>query len=136
MWLAYSTCIFTELKDASLHLVDMYCKKLSFSKDLDPQENVHGEEFLSMASNALVQVSYCVTKFDLLVHCLISVADPSNFFMDFSLVKCRLLATKNMDSHQMISWIMKYEHALYPPVGLLFDVLCLNYEISPRKGEN
>ncbi|CAA7398214.1 unnamed protein product [Spirodela intermedia] len=46
----------SELKDASLHLVDMYCKKLYFSKDLDPQENVHGEEFLSMASNALVQL--------------------------------------------------------------------------------
>ncbi|MQL93452.1 hypothetical protein Taro_026095 [Colocasia esculenta] len=45
-----------ELRDTSLKMVDMYWKNLSFSKDLDPQENMHGEELLSMACNVLVQL--------------------------------------------------------------------------------
>jgi hypothetical protein len=39
-------------------MVEMYCKNLPLSKDLDPQESMHGEELLSMVCNVLVQVSH------------------------------------------------------------------------------
>ncbi|GAB2286070.1 N-alpha-acetyltransferase 25, NatB auxiliary subunit [Dionaea muscipula] len=45
-----------ELESVAVELVDMYCKSLHLSRDLDAQENMHGEELLSMASNVLVQV--------------------------------------------------------------------------------
>lgn len=41
-------------------MLEMYCKNLPLSKDLDPQESIHGEELLSMACNVLIQVSYLV----------------------------------------------------------------------------
>lgn len=43
-----------ELEDTAMRMVGMYYDNLSLSKDLDPQENMHGEELLSMASSALV----------------------------------------------------------------------------------
>lgn len=49
-------------------MTEMYCKHLPLSKDLDPQENMHGEELLVMACNVLVQVLNCmVTSFVLIL---------------------------------------------------------------------
>ncbi|KAK6927150.1 N-acetyltransferase B complex, non-catalytic subunit [Dillenia turbinata] len=45
-----------ELEALAVQMVDLYCKSLPLSKDLDPQENMHGEELLSMACNVLVQL--------------------------------------------------------------------------------
>lgn len=39
-----------------MQMVEMYCKNLPLSKDLDSQESMHGEELLSMACNVLIQV--------------------------------------------------------------------------------
>ncbi|KAL9266110.1 N-terminal acetyltransferase B complex auxiliary subunit NAA25-like protein [Drosera capensis] len=45
-----------ELEGVAMELVDMYCKSLPLSRDLDVQESMHGEELLTMASNILVQL--------------------------------------------------------------------------------
>ncbi|KAK1283393.1 hypothetical protein QJS10_CPB21g01457 [Acorus calamus] len=45
-----------ELENNVIQMVEMYCGNLQLSKDLDPQENMHGEELLSMACNLLVQL--------------------------------------------------------------------------------
>ncbi|XP_042413928.1 N-terminal acetyltransferase B complex auxiliary subunit NAA25-like isoform X1 [Zingiber officinale] len=44
----------TDLEVTTKRMLQMYCKNLTLSKDLDPQENMHGEELLSMISNILV----------------------------------------------------------------------------------
>ncbi|KAM0953791.1 putative tetratricopeptide-like helical domain superfamily [Dioscorea sansibarensis] len=46
----------TDLETIAVKMVDMYCKSLCLSKELDPQENMHGEELLSMACNVLVHL--------------------------------------------------------------------------------
>jgi hypothetical protein len=43
-------------------MVETYCKNLPLSKDLDPQESMHGEELLSMVCNVLVQVPYVTSR--------------------------------------------------------------------------
>lgn len=43
-------------------MAEMYCKNLPLSKDLDPQESMHGEELLSMVCNILVQVSHATFR--------------------------------------------------------------------------
>ncbi|KAJ3676463.1 hypothetical protein LUZ60_003875 [Juncus effusus] len=45
-----------ELEIGASKKVELFCKNLSLSKDLDPQENLHGEELLVMASNTLVML--------------------------------------------------------------------------------
>lgn len=45
-----------ELEGCAVQMVEMYCKSLPLSKDLDPQESMHGEELLSMVCNVLVQL--------------------------------------------------------------------------------
>ncbi|KAK6935668.1 N-acetyltransferase B complex, non-catalytic subunit [Dillenia turbinata] len=45
-----------ELEALAVQMVDMYCQSLPLSKDLDPQESMHGEELLSMTCNVLVQL--------------------------------------------------------------------------------
>ncbi|XP_042485125.1 N-terminal acetyltransferase B complex auxiliary subunit NAA25-like [Macadamia integrifolia] len=45
-----------ELEETALQMTKLYCTNLPLSRDLDPQENMHGEELLSMACNVLVQV--------------------------------------------------------------------------------
>ncbi|XP_065881185.1 N-terminal acetyltransferase B complex auxiliary subunit NAA25 [Euphorbia lathyris] len=45
-----------ELEGSVRQMVELYWKCLPLSKDLDPQESMHGEELLSMACNALVQL--------------------------------------------------------------------------------
>ncbi|XP_024023343.1 N-terminal acetyltransferase B complex auxiliary subunit NAA25 [Morus notabilis] len=46
----------TELEDRAVKMAELYCKNLPLSKDLDPQESMHGEELLSMLCNVLVQL--------------------------------------------------------------------------------
>lgn len=55
-------------------MTEMYCKNLPLSKDLDPQENMHGEELLVMACNVLVQVPNCVVASFVLIY--VSVVFP------------------------------------------------------------
>ncbi|KAH9624384.1 hypothetical protein KSS87_011895 [Heliosperma pusillum] len=50
-----------ELELVAAKMVGLFCENLSLSKDLDPQECMHGEELLSMACNILVQL-YWQTK--------------------------------------------------------------------------
>ncbi|KAM7496400.1 hypothetical protein LguiA_020814 [Lonicera macranthoides] len=45
-----------DLEGFAVQMVDMYCKNLPLSKDLDIQESMFGEELLSMACNVLVQL--------------------------------------------------------------------------------
>ncbi|KAL7173086.1 hypothetical protein ACSBR2_032536 [Camellia fascicularis] len=46
----------SDLECLAVQMVEMYCKNLPLSKDLDVQESMHGEELLSMVSNILVQL--------------------------------------------------------------------------------
>lgn len=46
----------SELEGSAVRMAEMYCKNLPLSKDLDPQESMHGEELLSMVCNVLVQL--------------------------------------------------------------------------------
>ncbi|KAM5583076.1 N-terminal acetyltransferase B complex auxiliary subunit NAA25 [Rosa sericea] len=45
-----------ELEGSVVQMVEMYCKNLPLSKDLDSQESMHGEELLSLACNVLIQI--------------------------------------------------------------------------------
>ncbi|KAL9235235.1 hypothetical protein vseg_010013 [Gypsophila vaccaria] len=45
-----------ELESLTVKMVTLYCENLHLSKDLDPQECMHGEELLSLACNILVQL--------------------------------------------------------------------------------
>ncbi|XP_058110429.1 N-terminal acetyltransferase B complex auxiliary subunit NAA25 isoform X2 [Magnolia sinica] len=45
-----------ELESTASRMIEMYFKNLPLSKELDPQENMHGEELLTMACNVLVQL--------------------------------------------------------------------------------
>ncbi|KAK8921085.1 hypothetical protein KSP39_PZI020827 [Platanthera zijinensis] len=51
-----------ELEGTVIKMVDMYCKNLVLSSDLDPQENIYGEELLQIASSTLVML-YWRTKY-------------------------------------------------------------------------
>ncbi|OAY65690.1 N-alpha-acetyltransferase 25, NatB auxiliary subunit, partial [Ananas comosus] len=43
-----------ELEGTAIKMLEMFCENLPLSRDLDPQENMYGEELLSMASSVLV----------------------------------------------------------------------------------
>nr|XP_043635828.1 N-terminal acetyltransferase B complex auxiliary subunit NAA25 isoform X2 [Erigeron canadensis] len=45
-----------DLVGFAVQMTEMYCHNLPLSKDLDVQESMHGEEFLSMTCNVLVQL--------------------------------------------------------------------------------
>ncbi|GLU02595.1 hypothetical protein SLE2022_198400 [Rubroshorea leprosula] len=45
-----------ELEDCAIQAAELYCRNLPLSKDLDPQESMHGEELLSIVGNVLVQL--------------------------------------------------------------------------------
>lgn len=45
-----------ELEGSAVQMAELYCTSLPLSKDLDPQESMHGEELLSIVCNVLVQV--------------------------------------------------------------------------------
>ncbi|KAJ0084133.1 hypothetical protein Patl1_30998 [Pistacia atlantica] len=53
----------SELEHTALQMTEMYCKNLALSKDLDPQESMHGEELLSMSCNVLVQLFWRTRNF-------------------------------------------------------------------------
>ncbi|GMH11218.1 hypothetical protein Nepgr_013059 [Nepenthes gracilis] len=46
----------SELEGFAVKMIDMYCRILPLSRDLDLQEGMHGEELLCMVSNLLVQL--------------------------------------------------------------------------------
>ncbi|XP_020581791.1 N-terminal acetyltransferase B complex auxiliary subunit NAA25 [Phalaenopsis equestris] len=60
-----------ELEETSIKMVDMYCKNLALSSDLDPQENMHGEELLHMASSALVMLYWRTRYFGYLLEAIL-----------------------------------------------------------------
>ncbi|KAG4198807.1 hypothetical protein ERO13_A05G109100v2 [Gossypium hirsutum] len=45
-----------ELEGSAVQMAELYCTSLPLSKDLDPQESMHGEELLSIVCNVLVQL--------------------------------------------------------------------------------
>ncbi|KAA3489485.1 Phagocyte signaling-impaired [Gossypium australe] len=45
-----------KLEGSAVQMAELYCKNLPLSKDLDPQESMHGEELLSIVCNVLVQL--------------------------------------------------------------------------------
>ncbi|KAI3450280.1 hypothetical protein Pfo_006945 [Paulownia fortunei] len=45
-----------DLEDLAVRMSEMFCKNLPLSKELDAQENMYGEELLSMTCNVLVQL--------------------------------------------------------------------------------
>lgn len=45
-----------ELEGVAIQATELYCRNLPLSKDLDPQESMHGEELLSIVCNILVQL--------------------------------------------------------------------------------
>ncbi|KAI3678545.1 hypothetical protein L6452_37841 [Arctium lappa] len=45
-----------DLVGFAVQMTEMYCQNLPLSKDLDVQESIYGEEFLSMTCNVLVQL--------------------------------------------------------------------------------
>ncbi|XP_028555594.1 N-terminal acetyltransferase B complex auxiliary subunit NAA25 isoform X2 [Dendrobium catenatum] len=60
-----------ELVETSTKMVDVYCKNLVLSSDLDPQENMHGEELLQMASSALVMLYWRTRCYGYLLEALL-----------------------------------------------------------------
>ncbi|KAL5709806.1 hypothetical protein ACHQM5_020449 [Ranunculus cassubicifolius] len=60
-----------DLELTASRMVDMYCENLPLSKDLDLQENMHGEDLLSMASNVLVQLFWRTGGFGYLLEAII-----------------------------------------------------------------
>ncbi|KAJ0979283.1 hypothetical protein J5N97_014757 [Dioscorea zingiberensis] len=46
----------TDLEPIAVKMVNIYCRNLYLSGELDPQENMYGEELLSMACNVLVHL--------------------------------------------------------------------------------
>ncbi|RDY04396.1 N-terminal acetyltransferase B complex auxiliary subunit NAA25, partial [Mucuna pruriens] len=51
-----SSKLVPDLEVSCVQMFEIYCKNLPLSKDLDPQEGMHGEELLSMICNILVQL--------------------------------------------------------------------------------
>lgn len=63
-----SSKLVSDLEVSCVQMFEMYCKNLPLSKDLDPQESMHGEELLSMICNILVQV--CCIKLYVFLFCI------------------------------------------------------------------
>ncbi|XP_022149780.1 N-terminal acetyltransferase B complex auxiliary subunit NAA25-like isoform X2 [Momordica charantia] len=60
-----------ELETCAVQMADMYCKNLSLSKDLDPQESMHGEELLSLICNVLVQLFWRTQNFGYIIEAIL-----------------------------------------------------------------
>lgn len=58
------------LEDLAVKMVEMFCKNLPLSKDLDPQESMHGEELLSMACNVLIQLFWRTQYFGFILEAI------------------------------------------------------------------
>lgn len=59
-----------ELEGTARKMLEMFCKDLKLSRDLDPQENMHGEDLLSMASNILVLLFWRTRKLGYLLEAI------------------------------------------------------------------
>ncbi|KAG9455227.1 hypothetical protein H6P81_008131 [Aristolochia fimbriata] len=57
----------SELESLATRMVENYCESLPFSRDLDPQENMHGEELLCLACNILVMLYFRTRELGYLV---------------------------------------------------------------------
>ncbi|GAB4860256.1 hypothetical protein Ancab_011737 [Ancistrocladus abbreviatus] len=51
-----------ELEELAVKMINMYFRSLPLSRDLDPQETMHGEELLSMAASVLIQLFWRTQK--------------------------------------------------------------------------
>lgn len=61
----------TDLQRIAKGMVETFCKNLPLSRDLDPQESMHGEELLSMASSILVQLFWRTRKLGYLLEAIL-----------------------------------------------------------------
>ncbi|XP_031743056.1 N-terminal acetyltransferase B complex auxiliary subunit NAA25 isoform X2 [Cucumis sativus] len=52
----------SELERCVVQMAQIYCENLPLSKDLDPQESMHGEELLSLICNLLVELFWRTQK--------------------------------------------------------------------------
>ncbi|CAJ1960492.1 unnamed protein product [Sphenostylis stenocarpa] len=60
----------SDLEVSCVQMFEMYCTNLPLSKNLDPQEGMHGEELLSMTCNILVQLFWRTKNFGYLVEAI------------------------------------------------------------------
>ncbi|KAK4278520.1 hypothetical protein QN277_016356 [Acacia crassicarpa] len=61
----------SELEVCCAQMAEIYCKSVAFSKDLDPQESMQGEELLSIICNLLVQLFWRTKNVGYLVEAVI-----------------------------------------------------------------
>ncbi|XP_023006933.1 N-terminal acetyltransferase B complex auxiliary subunit NAA25-like [Cucurbita maxima] len=61
----------SELERCAVQMAEMYCKNLPLSKDLDPQESMHGEELLSLICNVLVQLFWRSQNFGYIIEAIL-----------------------------------------------------------------
>uniref|UniRef100_A0ACD5TMA4 Uncharacterized protein n=1 Tax=Avena sativa TaxID=4498 RepID=A0ACD5TMA4_AVESA len=61
----------TDLQRIAKGMVETFCKNLPLSRDLDPQESMHGEELLSMASSILMQLFWRTRKLGYLLEAIL-----------------------------------------------------------------
>ncbi|CAK9314599.1 unnamed protein product [Citrullus colocynthis] len=61
----------SELERCVVQMAEIYCKNLPLSKDLDPQESMHGEELLSLISNLLVELFWRTKNFGYIIEAIL-----------------------------------------------------------------
>ncbi|KAG6570633.1 N-terminal acetyltransferase B complex auxiliary subunit NAA25, partial [Cucurbita argyrosperma subsp. sororia] len=60
-----------ELEHCAVQMTEIYCKNLPLSKDLDPQESMHGEEILSLICNLLVELFWRTQNFGYIIEAIL-----------------------------------------------------------------
>lgn len=61
----------SELERCVVQMAEIYCKNLPLSKDLDPQESMHGEELLSLICNLLVELFWRTKNFGYIIEAIL-----------------------------------------------------------------
>ncbi|XP_038901393.1 N-terminal acetyltransferase B complex auxiliary subunit NAA25 [Benincasa hispida] len=61
----------SELECCVVQMAEIYCKNLPLSKDLDPQESMHGEELLSLICNLLVELFWRTQNFGYIIEAIL-----------------------------------------------------------------
>lgn len=61
----------SELERCAVQMAEIYCKNLPLSKDLDPQESMHGEELLSLICSVLVQIFWRTQNFGYIIEAIL-----------------------------------------------------------------
>ncbi|XP_023512979.1 N-terminal acetyltransferase B complex auxiliary subunit NAA25-like isoform X1 [Cucurbita pepo subsp. pepo] len=61
----------SELEHCAVQMAEIYCKNLPLSKDLDPQESMHGEEILSLICNLLVELFWRTQNFGYIIEAIL-----------------------------------------------------------------